>query len=105
MIADITQAACLSHAARQWLPPARSGNPVHPSVLTRWSDRGIIAADGTRVYLHTWRVGGQRMTTQAAIEGFLAALNAGTHTSDDLDGAAMERRSHEACTALERLGC
>ena len=104
MIADITKAACLSHAARQWLPPARSGNPVHPSVLTRWSDRGIIV-NGRRVFLHTWRVGGQRMTTQSAIEEFLAELNADSQTSDDLEGEEFSRRSHEACVALEKLGC
>ncbi|WP_373651617.1 DUF1580 domain-containing protein [Schlesneria sp. DSM 10557] len=105
MIANIQQAATLSHAARNWLPPARTGNPVHPSVLTRWSDRGIVARSGERIFLHTWRVGGQRMVTQAAIEEFLEALNAGSPASDDLDDDSVSRRAHEASSALERLGC
>ena len=104
MIAVLKDAACLSQAARKWLPPGKNGNATHPSVLTRWSDRGINA-NGVRVFLKTWRVGGQRMTSQAAIEEFLAALNAGTPTAQQqgIDDAAM--RSNEANTALEKLNC
>lgn len=74
--AHFKNALCLSHAAREWLPPARSGRPAHPSVLARWSDRGILV-NGERVYLRTWRCGGQRITTKPAVEEFLTALNAG----------------------------
>lgn len=76
VFAEIKNALCLSHAAREWLPPARTGRPAHPSVLSRWSDRGILV-NGQRVFLRTWRCGGQRITTQAAIEEFLTALNTG----------------------------
>lgn len=105
MIAELHEAQCLSHAARLWLPKARSGKPVHPSVLSRWSDRGVLARNGERVYLETWRVGGQRQTTQAAIETFLTALNSTTATVAQESEAASSRRSRESGTALEKLGC
>jgi hypothetical protein len=105
IMSTLRDAACLSHAARRWLPPARTGNPTHPSVLSRWSDRGVRAANGERVYLHTWRVGGQRMTTQAAVEEFLAALNDGTPTSQSEDDESLTQRGREASVALEKLGC
>lgn len=75
MLAELQNAVSLSDAARRWLPPSKRGTPVHQSVLARWADRGIIGPDGVRVYLETWRVGGQRKTSQAAIESFLTALN------------------------------
>ena len=105
MIPNLRKAACLSHAARQWLPMARTGKPAHPSVLSRWSDRGVLAANGQRVYLETWRVGGQRMTTQAAIEAFLSALNADSETARQDAESNATRRSIEAGAALEKLGC
>ena len=103
MISEIQKAACLSHAARLWLPPARTGNPLHPSVLARWSDRGILV-NGARIFLHTWRVGGQRMTTQAAVEEFIAALNAGSPTAEADNENDMASRANQACMALEKLG-
>jgi len=103
MIDLLKQALNFSHAAREWLPHSRSGRPVHPSVLGRWADRGIVV-NGQRVYLDTWRVGGQRMTTQDAVEKFLAALNSGSQTSNQEDKTASDRRSREAGQALERLG-
>lgn len=105
MIAEVQNAACLSHAARQWLPMARTGKPVHPSVLSRWSDRGVLAANGQRVYLETWRVGGQRMTTQAAVEAFLSALNSDSESSRRTAASDATRRGLEAGAALEKLGC
>lgn len=105
MIAELQQAACLSHAARQWLPMARTGKPVHPSVLSRWSDRGVLAANGQRVYLETWRFGGQRVTTRTAVETFLSALNPGSATARQQNDAEASRRSEEAGAALEKLGC
>ena len=105
MIAELQGASCLAHAARNWLPKSRTGNDTHPSVLTRWSDRGVIAANGERVYLQTWRVGGQRMTTQIAIETFLAALNAGAPSGQQASEADAARKSSAAGNALEKLGC
>ncbi len=104
MLAELQKAACLSHAARLWLPRSRTGNATHPSVLTRWSDKGINV-NGRRVYLHTWRVGGTRMTTRAAVEQFLAALNADSPATREDCEDDMSRRAGEACLALEKLGC
>lgn len=104
MIAELKDAACLSHAARRWLPPSRTGKPAHTSVLMRWADRGIRGGNGERVYLKTWRVGGQRMTSQAAIEEFLQALNAGAPAAKTDADADLKRRAKEASQALQAFG-
>lgn len=104
MIAELKNAACLSHAARRWLPPSRTGRPVHPSVLSRWADKGIVVG-GKRIHLKVFRVGGQRMTTESAIAEFLAALNAGNPASEADHDADATRRVKEASRALEALGC
>jgi hypothetical protein len=105
MITELKDAACLSHAARRWLPPSKTGKPVHTSVLMRWADRGIVGPGGERIYLSTWRCGGQRMTSQAAIEEFLLALNAGSPAAKSDADADLARRAAAASKALQDLGC
>lgn len=100
MIVELKDAACLTHAARRWLPPSRTGKPVHSSVLHRWAEKGIRG-----IRLQTWRVGGQRMTTQAALEEFLQKLNADSPAAEREIDTEVARRAKEAGAALERLGC
>ncbi len=104
LIDDLRNAVCLSQAARMWFPKSRTGNWTHPSVLSRWSDRGVLDPNGNRVYLKTWRAGGQRVLTQASAEAFLAALNPGKSVSD-VNNDDTARRGREAGEALEKLGC
>lgn len=51
------------------------GNP-DPSTLFRWGRRGLACADGSRAYLRLVRVGRKVFVTQAALDEFLAKVNA-----------------------------
>lgn len=103
VVETIKNAKCLAHAARDWLPTGRNGNAMHPSVLTRWGDRGILV-NGKRVFLETWRVGGQRVTTQAAVETFLSLLNENTPSEERRVADDSARRAKQAGKALEAIG-
>jgi Protein of unknown function (DUF1580) len=59
----------LAQAARR-LPRLRAGRPVHPATLWRWSTKGVRG-----VKLETAMVGGVRVTSEAALSRFIAALS------------------------------
>ena len=77
------------------------GNP-HTSTLIRWSQHGVLAADGNRVKLETTKVGGRLFTSGQAIDAFLAATNGDCEPKETADD--VKRRSREARAALEKLG-
>jgi hypothetical protein len=60
----------LSQAARR-LPRLRAGRPVHPSTVWRWALTGLRG-----VKLETAMVGGVRVTSEAALRRFFAAVSA-----------------------------
>jgi len=61
--------------AVKWAPPSsRTGNTLHPSVLFRWAKRGLIAADGTRVYLEAVKAGSALATSREALQRFFEEL-------------------------------
>lgn len=101
---DLSEAVSLSEAPRRWLPRSRTGNHVHPSVLGRWSEVGIKAPNGERVFLATFKCGGSRLVTRAAVDAFVAALNPDSRKSAQEDKSSANRRASEACMALEKLG-
>jgi hypothetical protein len=74
-------------------------SPVpHVSCVQRW------CTTGTRgVKLQSWLSGGRRVTTPAAIEAFLRALNADSDTPAEAADDVL-RRSREAGKALEAIG-
>jgi hypothetical protein len=86
-----------SQAARR-LPRMRRGRPVSPSTLWRWHRHGLKAWDGAVVRLRAWRVGGQTLTSEAALREFFARLSAGAGeaptraapTEDDTRGKEVE---------------
>lgn len=105
-ITDELQDAVSFSRAAQWLPPSRSGRPVHPSVLARWADVGVKRGrDGDRVYLDAWRVGGTRKTNRDAVERFLQALNQDTPRTSPLEPDDQQRRAEAACELLKAHGC
>ena len=62
---------------RPHLPPsARTGRPVHPSVIFRWIRRGLKAGDGTVVHLAGTRCGGCWCSSPAAVQRFFSELTA-----------------------------
>jgi hypothetical protein len=75
--------------------------PRRPSVTTvyRWCQSGCR---GTK--LRSWLVGGHRVTTQAAIEEFLIALNQESAPPSETEKDRL-RRAEAAGKALEALGC
>jgi hypothetical protein len=95
-------AATLTEALKDALTLAQAAHyfsPVpHVSCVQRW------ATSGTRgVKLRTWLSGGRRVTTPAAIEEFLRALNADSDSPADTDDD-VARRAKEAGRALEKIG-
>ena len=60
----------LAKAARS-LPPLRSGRPVSPATLWRWSARGLRG-----VRLQIVRLGGTACTSPGALREFFAAVEA-----------------------------
>ena len=62
---------------RQFLPrTARTGKPVHPSVVFRWITRGLKAGDGTIVRLKGVKAGNRLCTTIEAVDRFFDDLTA-----------------------------
>lgn len=96
-------AASLTDSLREALTLAQAAHlfsPVpHVATLHRWRTRGTRG-----VKLQTWLRGGVVVTTPAAVEQFLRALNAGADDPGDSPSDAA-RRSREAAKALEALGC
>jgi hypothetical protein len=64
-------------AIRQFLPEsARTGKPVHPSVISRWITRGLKVKDGTVVHLEAVKAGNALCTSREAVGRFFAELTA-----------------------------
>ena len=81
----------LTQAAR--MIPGRSGDkPLHRSTLHRWMTKGAKTADGRVVRLESVRVGGQRMTTQEALQRFLGAMSGDGSGAALVDQAEIERQ-------------
>lgn len=103
-LASTSDAVPLTTALREWFPRGRSGNPVHLSTAMRWINRGVLAANGERVFLRAVRIGGTTYLRPADAERFILALNADTPVADDHAETEMLRRSREAGEALKAMG-
>ncbi|MDX1968995.1 MAG: DUF1580 domain-containing protein [Planctomycetaceae bacterium] len=98
-------AGTLSNSLKSARPLRSIEIPGDPSIPTRhrWALTGIVAPDGHRVRLQTWRVGGKLMTTPEAVERFILALSGDAPAVEADD--AIARRGEQAARALEKLGC
>jgi hypothetical protein len=75
-----------------------------PTVF-RWATRGCRAADGTRVRLEYARIGGRLLTSRAALDRFLVALNSPPEPSATSNTPARRSRAAVSASAeLEREG-
>lgn len=99
--------------AVQFVPlSSRTGRRLHYSALYRWVSRGLLAANGTRVFLKAKKAGSSVCTTRAAIEAFLAATAAGSVVPGDRAkqslgctvSAQARRRRVEVARALDEAG-
>ena len=73
--------------------------PTRPPIglIHRWSSRGVRG-----IRLRTWLVGGKRVTTPAAVEAFLQALNSEVPTAST-DHCDEIRSAKQAGAALDAL--
>ena len=72
---DLTRepALTLSQAAKL-VPSYREGRPTHVSRLMRWIVNGVRADDGRVFKLEAMRLGGQWITSAAALQRFAEAM-------------------------------
>src|SRR5262245_28148473 len=66
------QGLSLSQAARRF-PPARLARPVSPSCVWRWAREGVRLPSGGRLRLEVCRLAGRWVTSESALQRFLAA--------------------------------
>jgi len=85
---DLRKAQGLHHWAKV-LAPGRNGAPVSVSTLVRWILNGLIAPDGSRVYLEATRLGHRWLTDEDAIQKFAERLT-------PISGASCSRQSPAA---------
>lgn len=94
----------MSYAQAATFVPQRNGKRAHASTVMRWAHDGVIGPDGERIRLATLKVGGRRLITLAALEDFLAKLNADSPADDAPSDADVARRNRETRKALEAIG-
>jgi hypothetical protein len=95
----------LAQAARRF-PPARMGRPVSPSCVWRWIHDGITLPNGTVVHLEGARLAGRWLTSEPAIERFLAGQTPDADPAPSTIRTPTQRRkaSERAARELDRIG-
>ena len=78
--------------ATRMIPGRSGGKPLHRATLHRWISKGVKTPDGRVVRLESVRVGGQRMTTQEALQRFLGAMSGDGSGAAPVDQAEIERQ-------------
>lgn len=77
---------------------AVTGRRVDPSTCWRWIRKGIAGQDGERIRLETWPIGRTVLTTEAAVQEFIAkqkqAKDAKAERGLDLDATVEELERH-----------
>src|SRR5918997_7046189 len=103
---DLTSesALTLSQAAKL-VPSYRAGRPTHVSRLVRWIVNGVRTDDGRVVKLEALRLGGQWVTSAAALQRFAEAMTSGQGPVVPAQTAGSRRKSAEqASRALDAIG-
>ncbi len=103
---DLTNepALTLSQAAKL-VPSYRVGRPTHVSRLVRWIVNGVRADDGRLIKLEAMRLGGQWVTSAAALQRFAEAMTPAQRPLAPLQTAISRRKSAEqASRALDAIG-
>lgn len=94
---------CLAEAAAYF--PADALRCVNPATVWRWAQKGVRAADGSRVRLEVARVGRRWLTSRAAVARFVAALNRqACEQTQAPPRARPKRRGPDVGEELARLG-
>jgi hypothetical protein len=82
----------------------RSGGPLHPSTLRRWSQTGVQQPDGTIRKLKATRVGGKWVTTRTWLNDFLAPPTDSAAAPEPRSPAERRRNVDAAMKQLEAIG-
>jgi hypothetical protein len=95
----------LTQAARR-LPSARRGRPVHSSCVWRWINNGVRLTSGEVVRLEAARLAGRWLTSEPALERFLAAQTPaiGDPLASPRTPTQSRKASERAAKELEALG-
>src|ERR671917_2663589 len=93
---DLTSepALTLSQAAKL-VPSYRAGRSTHVSRLVRWIVNGVRADDGRIIKLEAMRLGGQWVTSAAALQRFAEAMTPGQVPLAPSQAATSRRKSAE----------
>jgi hypothetical protein len=84
--------------------PGRLSGRTNPSTVFRWATKGCRAADGTRIRFEACRVGSRLMTSAAAVDRFLASLNAPVISEPQPRTVTQRNRAAEKAAAkLDRM--
>lgn len=85
-----------SQAARL-IPPSRQDRPVSPSCIWRWHRVGVTTTDGRRVKLEAVWLVNRLVTSEQAVQRFIAALQpANVSPPDTPDSRPVLRTGHHA---------
>jgi hypothetical protein len=98
-IDSLTETVFTFGAAARRIPSLRSGKPVSPSTIWRWSTTGCRARNGQRVRLETIKIGGSTCTSAEALDRFFRALSG----EQEIAQAAPHRGSKEHEESEARL--
>jgi hypothetical protein len=88
-------------------PPGRGVGPhVNAATLWRWCRHGVRLPDGRRVYLEALRVAGRWVTSEQALERFIASQQAVTEPASATPPtpAQRQRAAERAGAELEARG-
>lgn len=85
-----------SQAARL-IPPSRQDRPVSPSCVWRWHRVGVTTVDGRRVKLEAVWLVNRLVTSEQAVQRFIAALQpADASPANTPDSRPVLRNRHHA---------
>src|SRR4051794_23630272 len=87
-------ALTLAQAAKL-VPSYRAGRATHVSRLVRWIVNGVRAVDGRIIKLEAMRLGGQWVTSAAALHRFAEAMTPGQEPVKSAQTAGSRCRSAE----------
>jgi hypothetical protein len=97
--ATSSEAAITLSAAAQLPELQIDGQPQKPSTMQAWVERGIRG-----IVLESWRIGGVKVTSRAAVARFLEKLNSGETARAGTVSPNRQRQHRQAEQLLDRAG-
>lgn len=110
LIQELLNGDCLSTGQVALAFPSKRGRKtsVNPATVYRWCTTGTKSPDGRIVKLETAWIGGRLMTSKAALERFIRALNATPEPTEQprpRSESAREKAAAAASQKLIEMGC